>query len=484
MSLGKQFLPSAEVDSDAVASHLAPTVMWFRDDLRVSDNPALTSAVERGAGVLAVYVLDEVSDGVRPVGAAAKWWLHHSLESLRRSLDDLGIPLALRRGGASEVVKALQAEVGAGAVMWNRRYGGAERHIDGDLMRELREQGCDVQSFAASLLFEPWKIRTGADTPFSVFTPFWRACRAAAEPRFPLPAPPRATGKQSDVPSDDLAGWNLLPTTPDWAGGLRDAWQPGESTASERLAEFLSDDLDNYADDRNTPSLPATSRLSPHLRWGELSPYQVWHAVSARRGQLSPSGAESATRFLTEVGWREFSWHVLFHSPRLAEDNWRPEFDEFPWPPLDEVALKAWQRGQTGVPLVDAGMRELWSFGTMHNRVRMVVASFLTKNLLIDWREGERWFWDTLVDADAASNPFNWQWVAGSGADAAPYFRVFNPQLQASKFDPGQEYIRRHLPEWETDAYPQPIVDLAVTREAALAAYAVVKAKKSQRSPS
>lgn len=473
--------PVVDGNDAATTTPLTPTVVWFRDDLRVSDNPALSAAAERGGPVVAVYILDEVSTGIRPLGAASRWWLHHSLESLADDLTRLGIPLTLRRGRAPDLVKELVAEVGAGAVVWNRRYGGAEIRLDGDLMRELREQGCDVHSFAASLLFEPWTISTGQGTPYSVFTPFWRSCREGLDPRAPLPTPIGVTARIDEPWSDDLVQWSLLPSRPDWAHGLRDRWRVGESAAAERLDEFLSDDIDGYTVGRDRPALMATSGLSPHLRWGELSPHQVWHAVSQHRGALSAAGREAVTRFLTELGWREFSWHVLFHFPLLAENNWRPEFDVFPWPPLDPRALRAWQRGQTGIPLVDAGMRELWNSGTMHNRVRMVVASFLTKNLLIDWREGERWFWDTLVDADAASNPFNWQWVAGSGADAAPYFRVFNPLLQASKFDPEFDYIRRHVPEWGTDAYPQPIVDLAETRAAALAAYDIVKARKSER---
>ncbi len=273
--------------------------------------------------------------------------------------------------------------------------------------------------------------------------------------------------------SDDLDDWELPPTRPDWAGGLRAAWRPGTLAAHERLDEFAADGLADYADGRDRPALDVTSRLSPRLRWGELSPYEVWHALRERRAR-----GEGANRFRTELGWREFAWHVLFHSPELATRNWRAEFDAFPWPRLHPAALRAWEEGRTGVPLVDAGMRELWATGTMHNRVRMVVASFLTKNLLIDWRRGEQWFWDTLVDADAAANPFNWQWVAGSGADAAPYFRVFNPELQATKFDPDGAYVRRWVPEVGTDDYPEPIVDLKATRAAALDAYEHVKAAR------
>ncbi|WP_448002936.1 cryptochrome/photolyase family protein [Agromyces bauzanensis] len=448
----------------------APTIVWFRDDLRVADHPALAAAADRGAPVVCVYVLDETSPGIRPLGGAAKWWLHGSLTALAGAIEALGGTLVLRRGAAARVIRSLVDETGAAAVFWNRRYGGPEREFDTALKAELTDRGVEARSFAASLLFEPWTIRTGQGTPFSVFTPFWRACARAAEPRHPLPAPEEIEGTAAT--GDSLDDWGLLPTRPDWAEGLREAWTPGADAGHARLADFVAEDLAGYDEGRDRPALGATSRLSPHLRWGELSPFEVWHAVRERRS----GGGAGAARFLTELGWREFAWHVLFHAPDLATRNWRAEFDAFPWPLLDEDALRAWQQGRTGVPLVDAGMRELWATATMHNRVRMVVASFLTKNLLIDWRRGEEWFWDTLVDADAASNAFNWQWVAGSGADAAPYFRVFNPELQATKFDPDGEYVRRWVPEAGTDASPEPIVDLRESRAAALAAYERVKA--------
>lgn len=455
---------------------VAPSIVWFRDDLRVADHPALVAAVERGAPVVCVYVLDEESPGIRPLGGAAKWWLHGSLEALGRGLEALGARLVLRRGAAGAVIRSLLEETGAAAVFWNRRYGGPEREVDAALKRELRDDGLEVQSFAANLLFEPWTIRTGQGTPFSVFTPFWRACTQAPEPRHPLPAPEAIDGggtAATDAASDALDDWELLPTHPDWADGLRAAWTPGTAAAHERLDEFADEGLGGYADGRDRPALDVTSRLSPRLRWGELSPFEVWHALRERRVR-----GEGVNRFRTELGWREFAWHVLYHSPELATRNWRAEFDAFPWPRLHPAALRAWEEGRTGVPLVDAGMRELWATGSMHNRVRMVVASFLTKNLLIDWRRGEQWFWDTLVDADAAANPFNWQWVAGSGADAAPYFRVFNPELQATKFDPDGAYVRRWVREVDTDDYPQPIVDLKATRAAALDAYEQVKAAR------
>ncbi|WP_100812800.1 MULTISPECIES: deoxyribodipyrimidine photo-lyase [unclassified Microbacterium] len=449
------------------------SLVWFRDDLRVADNPALRAAMERGGPVVALYVLDEVSAGIRPLGGAARWWLHGSLTSLGERLRELGVQLVLRRGTAEDEVRRAVTDASAGAVFWNRRYGGAERSVDSTLKAGLRDNGVIVESFGASLLFEPWTVRTGAGQPYSVFTPFWRACRNLPAPRTPMPAPHELTGT-TDIASDALEGWALLPTHPDWAAGLRETWVPGEPAARARLREFLRDDLDDYDRARDEPAAGVTSGLSPRLRWGEISPHEVWHATVADvQGGDGAGGprAVAAQRFLSEIGWREFAAHVLFHNPDLATVNLRREFDDFPWPRLKPTALEAWQRGRTGIALVDAGMKELWHTGIMHNRVSMVTASFLIKNLLIDWRHGEEWFWDTLVDADGASNPFNWQWVAGSGADAAPYFRVFNPELQAKKFDPQGEYIGRWAPEYGRGGAPEPIVDLGETRKAALDAY-------------
>ncbi|MDN3310771.1 deoxyribodipyrimidine photo-lyase [Microbacterium oryzae] len=443
------------------------TIVWFRDDLRLADHPALHAAAARDEPVVGVYVLDEESPGVRPLGGAARWWLHHSLASLGERMAALGAPLVLRRGAAAEAIPALVREVSARAVVWNRRYGGAERETDAVVKSDLRARGVEAGSFAGSLLFEPWTIRTGGGTPYAVFTPFWRACQAMPAPRAPLPEPQELRGPEVAPASERLDDWELLPTAPDWAAGLRETWRPGEPAARERLRAFLDDDVRDYERARDEPAGGATSLLSPHLRWGELSPHEVWHRALA-------SGADVGA-FLSELGWREFAWHTLYHHPDLATANLDRRFDAFPWPPLDPVALNAWRRGRTGFALVDAGMRELWRTGTMHNRVRMVVASFLVKNLLIDWRCGEEWFWDTLVDADAASNPFNWQWVAGSGADAAPFFRVFNPELQAQKFDPQRLYVRRWAPDHADGIGPMPMVDLKASRRAALDAYETVK---------
>jgi deoxyribodipyrimidine photo-lyase len=444
------------------------TIVWLRDDLRVSDNPALLHAANLGSRLVVVYVLDEVSEGIRPHGAASRWWLHHSLASLRSDLEATGAQLVLRRGPAAEVINSLVHETDAGAVYWNRRYS-ASRDLDADLKHSLRSRGIEAQSHQASLLFEPWTVTTNEGNPYRVFTPFSRACLDAPTPRAPLPRPQAIESNR--VPSDELDDWELLPTAPDWAAGLRARWTPGEASAQRTLDEFAGGSLADY-DRRDEPALDSTSHLSPHLRFGEISPFQVWHRV---QGARNANGAG----FLRQLIWREFNWNILFHSPDLAERNYRPEFDAFPWASPDTALLGAWQRGETGIPLVDAGMRELWASGFMHNRVRLVAASFLVKNLLIDWRVGEQWFWDTLVDADEANNPANWQWVAGSGADAAPYFRVFNPVLQASKFDPDGEYLARWLPGEELSAGP--IVDLAETRRAALDAYDVVRRSGDRR---
>lgn len=449
----------------------APTLVWFRDDLRVADHPALLAAVERGAAVVAAYVLDEHGDGVRAPGAAARWWLHHSLAALRAELAELGIPLVLRRGLAAEHVPQLVVATGADTVLWNRRYGPA-RAIDAGLKTRLREAGVEVRSFPGDVLAEPQELATASGTPYRVFTPFWNALRGRPIAP-PLPAPDAVDRPADAVGGDELDDWDLLPRRPDWAGGLRATWTPGEAAAHARLEEF-ADELDGYAD-RDLPAADATSRLSPRLRWGELSPRQVNHRI--RR-----AGGPQVEAFLRELGWREFFRHTLFHDPRLATRNLRPQFDAFPWADPDPAELDAWRHGRTGIPFVDAGMRELWATGTMHNRVRMSAASLLVKNLLVDWRVGEAWFWDTLVDADEASNPGNWQWVAGSGQDAAPYFRVFNPERQAARFDPDGAYVRRWVPELGTDAYPSPIVDLAASRDRALAAYEAVSGPGGRRS--
>ena len=457
-------------------------LVWFRNDLRLADNPALIAAMGSGRSVIPIYVLDEETVGVRPLGAASRWWLHHSLQALDAALHTIGSRLVLRRGPAEEVLEKLAAECDAQAIYWNRAYDQATRERDARLKHAFNSRGLTAEGLKGNLLFEPWEVRTAGGSPFKMFTAFWRACRGQPSPGAPLPAPRTLRLPEAWPASDKLAQWRLLPGAPDWEGGLRATWTPGEAAALQRLEAFLGGALARYRQARDLPAGDGTSRLSPHLAFGEISPRQIWRAATSR-------GLSAASeKFLTELGWREFAYNLLFHHGDLAERNFRPEFDSFPWLE-DHDSLEAWRRGHTGYPIVDAGLRELWTTGWMHNRVRMIVASFLTKDLLIDWRAGERWFWDTLVDADPANNAMGWQWVSGSGADAAPYFRVFNPTLQGEKFDPTGDYVRRWVPElaglpaetihrpWMAasplppEIYPVRIVDHAAARERALEAF-------------
>ncbi|UUX49758.1 DNA photolyase family protein [Nisaea acidiphila] len=466
-----------------------PILLWFRQDLRLSDNPALTAAVASGARVLPVYVLDDKTPGHWAPGGAARWWLHHSLASLGRDLEQCGNRLHLvSSDNAAETIRELAKSTGAAAVYWNRCYEPFAIERDTELKSALKADGIEAESFNASLLFEPWEVKTKSGTPPKVFSPYWRALRALGEPEAPEPAPERVAPLKAAPASEKLEDWDLLPTKPDWAVGFHDHWTPGETSAQVRLDRFLETALDDYKEGRNFPAKPNVSRLSPHLHFGEIGPRQVWHRTVAHchAADRNPF-AGSAEHFLKELVWREFSYSLLYHNPDLPEACLRPEFENFPWD-SSEKPLSAWQRGKTGIPIVDAGMRELWQTGYMHNRVRMICASFLIKHLMVDWRAGEAWFWDTLLDADLASNSASWQWVAGSGADAAPYFRIFNPVLQGEKFDPDGTYTRRWVPEladvpdrylqkpWEAPGnpapdYPAPIVDLAEGRERALAAY-------------
>lgn len=477
-----------------------PVIVWFRDDLRLADNRALTAAVATGQPVLAVYVFDEDSPGIRPLGGASRWWLHHSLAALAADLARHGTGLHIYRGAACALLPEVAKTAQTTAVFWSRRYGAAERAVDTAVKSALRDAGIEAESFNDHLLVEPWDIKSKAGEPFKVFTPFWRTVRALGDPPAPIGKPKRIGAAEppaapTPVTLDSLA---LLPTKPDWAGGLRETWSPGEAGARTQLSQFIAKRLPGYSTSRDRPDLALTSGLSPHLRFGEIGPRQVWHhATRAAEDGTAPHG--DVEKFLSELGWREFSYHLLFHNPDLATANFDSRFDAFPWV-KNAKALHAWQRGRTGYPIVDAGLRELWHTGVMHNRVRMIAASFLIKHLLIDWRQGEAWFWDTLVDADPANNPASWQWVAGSGADAAPYFRIFNPVLQGTKFDPDGAYVRRWVPElarllakhihqpWETPAvildaagikfgrdYPDPVVALHEGRARALAAFDKIK---------
>ncbi|MCC6491261.1 MAG: deoxyribodipyrimidine photo-lyase [Candidatus Hydrogenedentes bacterium] len=473
----------------------APSLVWFRQDLRLEDNPALTAAVKRGGPVIPVHIHAPQEYDPWAPGAASDFWLHQSLNALSASLERKRSRLIVRQGSSLETLRALLLETGAEAVYWNRRYEPAVRIRDEAIKSALRADGLFVESFNGALLFEPWDVLTKQGCPYQVFTPFWRACLAATEPPDPLPAPAKLAAPDSWPASESIDALGLEPAF-NWAGGIRTAWTPGEAGAAKRLEVFLENAIAGYTGDRDRPAIQGTSRLSPHLHFGELSPRQIRHAM---KHALAPGATNGAEKFLAELGWREFSHHLLYHFPQVIDEPLRAAFSSFPWA-KDLHALKAWQRGQTGYPIVDAGMRELWTTGWMHNRVRMVVASFLTKDLLIPWQEGARWFWDTLVDADLANNTQGWQWTAGCGADAAPYFRIFNPVSQGEKFDPDGAYVRQWVPElgqlpakwihkpWEAPSavmkdaeitlgktYPRPIVDHADARARALEAYETIK---------
>ena len=476
------------------------TIVWFRQDLRLQDNPALVAAVARGEPVVPVFIWDETGEGDWAPGGASRWWLHHSLAALDAALRERGLRLIIRSGESGAVLVELIKVTGATAVYWNRRYEPAAIERDTALKANL---GVEGKSFNAALLFEPHTVKNKSGGPFQVFTPYWRHCLALpVDEPVKLPAgPPPAPARWPK--SAALAELGLLPDIK-WDAGFRKVWQPGEAGAQARLKRFAGA-MDGYADGRDQPAAEATSGLSPHLHFGEIGPRQIW---AAARAQGKGSGVFPAHRgaqvFLKEVGWREFAYHLLYHFPATPRQPLRAEFAAFPWR-QDAKQLRAWQRGLTGYPIVDAGMRQLWATGWMHNRVRMIVASFLVKHLRLSWQEGAAWFWDTLVDADLASNTLGWQWSAGCGADAAPYFRIFNPILQGQKFDPAGDYVRRWVPEltklpaefihepWEAPmdvlagaevtlgrTYPQPIVDHAEARKAALAAFQSLRGKSTR----
>ncbi len=476
------------------------TIIWFRQDLRLADNTALAAAASRGA-VIPVYVLEDSGEGEWPLGGAQRWWLHQSLVSLDASLRKLGSRLILCRGSAMNALDELVTQTGADTVYWNRCYEPAAVARDSQIKESLRTRGIEVQSFNASLLQEPWEIRNQSGRPFQVFTPFWRHCLKLEDPRPPQPAPTKLVAPKSWPAGEELGDLTLLPTVR-WYEGMAAFWKPGEDGAAANLKQFVAQSVWNYSDTRNLPALRGTSQLSPHLHFGELSPHQIWEAVKVRAlREALPAELWRSNQFLTEVYWREFAYHLLFHYRHTPTEPLRAEFARFPWA-QNAAHLQAWQRGRTGIPLVDAGMRQLWHTGWMHNRVRMIVGSFLVKNLLLPWTDGARWFWDTLVDADLASNTLGWQWCAGCGADAAPYFRVFNPVTQGEKFDPDGDYVRAWVPElsrmptkhihapWEAPEsvlreaevelggnYPRPIVNLKATRERALEAYQRMRAR-------
>jgi deoxyribodipyrimidine photo-lyase len=495
-----------------VTEKLHPTLLWFRQDLRLADNPALAAAVGRGAPVVPVFILDDAGEGEWAIGGASRWWLHHSLAALAGELERLGSRLVLAQGDSQTELRRLVKETGAGAVYWNRRYEPATRVRDAEIKTAFTAEGLEAKSFNAALLFEPHTIQNKQGRPFQVFTPYWRHCLA-----LPMPEPLKAVSGPFSAPAKWPAGLALhelalRPTRP-WDAGFSKMWTPGEAGAQARLKRFLrSEAVHAYDTQRNLPAQDGTSGLAPHLHWGEIGPRQIAAAVRALGKAAGTDPASNGARvFLSEVGWREFAYHLLFHFEHTPTKPLRTDFERFPWADdADGARLRAWQRGQTGYPIVDAGMRQLWATGWMHNRVRMIVASFLVKHLRLPWQHGAVWFWDTLVDADLASNTLGWQWSAGCGADAAPYFRIFAPVTQGERFDGEGNYVREWVPElaklptkflhapWTAPAgvleyaqvklasvpeggnYPPPIVDHAEARAEALAAFKTLRGSTAE----
>lgn len=478
-----------------------PTVviLWLRQDLRLRDNPALHAALAYGERLLPVYIHSPTEAKAAAPGAASCWWLYHSLESLRADLRARGSDLILKCGPCLPTLQTLIQTTGASMVLWNRLYEPDHVERDRALKATLQAQGISCQTYNGALLAEPWEIKTNSGGSYRVFTPFARAWRARAWPRQPLPAPTALPPVPAGISSTSLDALGLLPKLP-WYQSIATAWQPGEQTAQAQLARFCEQGLHTYAEHRDRPDLAGTSRLSPYLHYGEISPVDVVATCQAHASQAG-NADHSLDRFLGELAWREFNYHLLYRHSNAVTAPLNPRFAAFPWRTADIAALlERWQRGTTGIPIIDAGMRELWATGWMHNRVRMLVASLLSKNLLLPWQYGERWFRDTLVDADLANNVMGWQWTAGCGTDAAPYFRIFNPVTQAERFDPQRTYIRRWVPElsqladrwihqpWSASSdtlkaahvqldqtYPKPLVDLKTSRKQALAAYQQIK---------
>jgi deoxyribodipyrimidine photo-lyase len=474
----------------------SPVLLWFRLDLRLEDNPALSAAAESGRPLVPVFLWDPDGESPWPPGSASQWWLHWSLLKLDESLRSRGSRLVIRRGATWKAIRELISETDARAIYWNRRYEPTVLARDRTITKELSERDIEVRTFNSGLLFEPGTIHSGNGRPYQVFSAFWKACLSHHQP----PSPARAPGKWASPSgwprSEDISDLELLPRV-NWAAGWDEIWRPGETGATRTWQNFLNSGFKTYSPERDLPERAGTSRLSPHLHFGEISPRHVWHDLRAARRD---STAESVDTYLRELGWREFAYHLLFHFPQITNEPLRREFLKFPWR-VDADLLKRWHKGKTGYPLVDAGMRQLWATGWMHNRVRLVTASFLTKHLQMNWEEGAYWFWDTLVDADLANNTLGWQWSAGCGADAAPYFRIFNPVLQGEKFDRDGEFIRRWVPElkrlpapwihkpWATpqavlaeadvrpgDNYPLPVVNHEQARREALEAFEKIKA--------
>lgn len=479
-------------------------LLWFRQDLRLTDNPALLEATRSGLKIVPVYILDDDTSAEWKMGGASRWWVHHSLKALDASLSD---SMVFRSGNAEVVIPALVKEFGAKAVYWNRCYEPWRIARDKKIKDVLTKNGVTAESFNASLLWEPWTVSKQDGTPYKVFTPYFRrGCLGVGEPPEPKPCPKVIPLHIRQIPSD-LDTLKLLPSKPEprWDLKMETFWKVGEVGAQQRLEEFIDAEMSGYKEGRNHPAKANVSRLSPYLHHGEISPRQVWHA--AKQAGLAQQKEKDLDTFHSELGWREFSYSLLYHFPSLPVKPLQERFEAFPWAAATPNALEKWQKGQTGYPIVDAGMRELWETGYMHNRVRMVVGSFLVKHLRFHWHHGEKWFWDCLVDADLASNSASWQWIAGCGADAAPYFRIFNPVTQGEKFDTTGEYVRRWCPElaklpdsllhkpWEAPplilaqagvtlgkTYPAPMVDHKAAREAALAAFKATGGKPDKDS--
>ena len=467
-------------------------VMWFRQDLRLADNPALTNALEDGK-TLPIFILDNVNSKEHVNGAASKWWLHHSLSKLNKSLKN---KLCFFAGNPIDILDEINKRFEISNIFWSRCYEPWRIKRDKKIKKHFNDQNVNVNTFNGSLLWEPWNIAKKDGTPYKVFTPYYRkGCLNSDKPRMPLPVPNLSNliSIDHDLKIEDL---ELMPKH-NWYNKMISLWSPGEEGALNKIEEFISNGLNNYKEGRNFPSNQNVSQLSPHLHFGEVSPNQVWYRAKTKEGKLGIK--KDLDHFLSELGWREFSFNLLYHFPFLPKENLQKKFDNFPWD-NDKDKLKKWQKGLTGYPIVDAGMQELWQTGYMHNRLRMVVGSFLVKNLLLHWHHGERWFWDCLIDADLASNSAGWQWIAGSGADAAPYFRIFNPITQGQKFDPDGKYTRKYLPvlndmpdkflfnPWEApedvlrsagvklgENYPLPIVEIGSSRQKALEAFATTK---------